>query len=307
MSPSIARRSRMAFPTQGVAFVALILGNVALANGPWLVRVSDTGPMATGFWRMMLALPVLMAFAWREKPPVLRGQGRLIWLVALGGIFFALDLASWHVGILQTKLANATLFGNCTSLILPLVGIAATGIWPSRTQWIALAIALAGALLLMGSSYEASSEHLVGDLLCIAAGLFYIGYLLVMQSARKTLPTWWLLALSTAACAPAILLMAMAGGERIMPQDWTPLIGIALISQIIGQGFLTYALPHFTPLVIGLALLTQPVVSAIIGWIGFGERLSTVDFVGAAVIAFALVLVRLPAGAAHAKPLEEPA
>ncbi len=297
----------MAFPVQGLAFLALILGNVALANGPWLVRVSDTGPIAAGFWRMMLALPVLMIFAAREKAPALAGQKRLIGLVMLGGIFFALDLASWHVGILQTKLANATLFGNCTSLILPLVAIAVTRTWPSRLQWIALAIALAGALLLMGSSYDASRDHLVGDLLCILAGIFYVGYLLVMQSARRTLPTWWLLALSTAACAPAVLLMAVAAGERIMPQDWMPLIGIALISQIIGQGLLTYALPHFTPLVIGLALLTQPVVSAIIGWIGFGETLSAVDFAGAAIIAFALVLARLPAGAPRAKPLEDKA
>ncbi len=297
----------MAFPVQGLAFLALILGNVALANGPWLVRVSDTGPIAAGFWRMMLALPVLMIFAAREKAPALAGQKRLIGLVMLGGIFFALDLASWHVGILQTKLANATLFGNCTSLILPLVAIAVTHTWPSRLQWIALAIALAGALLLMGSSYDASREHLVGDLLCVLAGLFYVGYLLVMQSARRTLPTWWLLALSTAACAPAVLLMAVAASERIMPQNWMPLIGIALISQIIGQGLLTYALPHFTPLVIGLALLTQPVVSAIIGWIGFGETLSAVDFAGAAIIAFALVLVRLPAGAPRAKPLEDKA
>ncbi|WP_443969929.1 DMT family transporter [Sphingobium sp. CR28] len=297
----------MAFPVQGLAFVALILGNIALANGPWLVRVSDTGPIAAGFWRMMLALPVLLIFAAREKAPALVGQKRLIGLVMLGGIFFALDLASWHVGILQTKLANATLFGNCTSLILPLVAIAVTRTWPTRLQWIALAIALAGALLLMGSSYEASRDHLVGDLLCVLAGLFYVGYLLVMQSARRTLPTWWLLALSTAACAPVVLLMAVAAGERIMPRNWLPLIGIALVSQIIGQGLLTYALPHFTPLVIGLALLTQPVVSAIIGWIGFGETLSAIDFAGAAIIAFALVLVRLPAGAPQAKPLEDEA
>lgn len=305
MRASMSRGSRMALSGQGAAFLALILGNVALANGPWLVRISDTGPIATGFWRMMLALPLLIAFAWREERAALAGQRRLIGLVILGGLFFALDLASWHVGILQTKLANATLFGNSTSLILPLVGIAATGIWPNRIQWIALAMALAGALLLMGSSYEASRDHVVGDLLCIAAGIFYIGYLLVMQSARRTLPTWWLLALSTAACAPVILLMALAAGERIIPQDWTPLIAIALVSQVIGQGLLIHALPHFSPLVIGLALLTQPAVGAAIGWIGFGERLSTVDFIGAAIIGFALVLVRLPAGAARAKPLEE--
>ena len=40
-----------------LGFPALLLGNVALAFGPWLVRLSDVGPVAVGFWRLLLALP----------------------------------------------------------------------------------------------------------------------------------------------------------------------------------------------------------------------------------------------------------
>ena len=45
---------------------------------------------------------------------------------------------------------------------------------------------------------------------------------------------------------------------------------------------------------VGLALLTQPVVSATVGWLAYGEGLSLADGIGAAAIAAALVLVRLP-------------
>ena len=48
------------------------------------------------------------------------------------------------------------------------------------------------------------------------------------------------------------------------------------------------------PLVVGLALLTQPAISAFVGWIAYGETLSPLDWIGAAAIAAALVLVRLP-------------
>ena len=41
-------------------------------------------------------------------------------------------------------------------------------------------------------------------------------------------------------------------------------------------------------------LLTQPAISAIAGWLAYGEALTILDFVGAAAIAIALVLVRLP-------------
>ena len=48
------------------------------------------------------------------------------------------------------------------------------------------------------------------------------------------------------------------------------------------------------PLVVGLAMLSQPVVSAAVGWFAYGEGLSSTDVIGAAAIAIALVMVRLP-------------
>ena len=102
---------------------------------------------------------------------------------------------------------------------------------------------------------------------------------------------------------PTILLSTLFGlapllasawflGEAIWPGDWTPLVLLALCSQVVGQGLLVYAIGHLPPLVFGLGLLTQPVVSAAIGWSLYDERLGAVDIVGAVAIAAALVLVR---------------
>jgi drug/metabolite transporter (DMT)-like permease len=67
-----------------------------------------------------------------------------------------------------------------------------------------------------------------------------------------------------------------------------------LSSQVFGQGLLVYSIGTLPPLVVGLALLTQPAVSAAVGWVVYGERLSLTDVIGALAIAVALVLVRLP-------------
>jgi hypothetical protein len=34
-----------------------------LALGPWSVRLADTGPVSSGFWRLALAVPVLVVLA----------------------------------------------------------------------------------------------------------------------------------------------------------------------------------------------------------------------------------------------------
>ena len=127
-------------------FGALFLGNFALAFGPWLVRLADVGPSASAMWRMALAAPVLFAIAaMRRQSIALPGRGLLI-AIALSGLFFAADLAAWHIGILKTKLANATLFANAASLFFPLWGFLVARSLPSRREASAFALAAVGAL-----------------------------------------------------------------------------------------------------------------------------------------------------------------
>jgi drug/metabolite transporter (DMT)-like permease len=279
--------------TPALVLLALLGGNLALAFGPWLVRSADVGPSASAFWRMALAIPFLFLIAWRAGQPLLLSRRALYWAMILSGAFFALDLAAWHIGILKTKLANSTLFANSASLFFPLWGYLMARCWPGRMEGFAFALAVAGTALLLGRSAELSHDTLIGDLLCLAAGIFYTGYLIVVSKARDELPSWTLLAWSTLATAPPLLLIAQGLGEQIMPVNWTPVIALAVVSQLIGQGLMVYVLGKVSPLLFGLALLTQPIVSAAIGWVRYGETLGPVDAFGAALIAAALVMVRL--------------
>jgi len=286
------------------AFAALLVGNAALAFGPWMVRLADTGPVAAAFWRLALALPFLWLLARAVGRPVRLPSWPL--LVAIGGaaLFFAADLAAWHAGILLTKLGNATLFGNFASF-----AFAAYGLWlvrrlPTVVQGLALSLAAAGTVLLMSGSYELSPSHLKGDLLALAAGLLYFGYLVLVERARQAVGSLSVLFLATALGAPFLLLASLGLGERIVPTDWTPLLLLALGSQVVGQGLLVYSIGVLPPLVVGLALLTQPAISALIGWTAYGENFSLTDWLGAIAIGVALVLVRLPQRGLRPAPLQ---
>ncbi|MEP6786177.1 MAG: DMT family transporter, partial [Sphingomonadales bacterium] len=286
MSPAASEES-LRPPRYGL--VALIVANALLAFGPVLVRFSDTGPIASAFWRMALALPVIALLAKVTARGTRRISPGLIAVIAVSGVLFAADLASWHLGIVRTKAANATLFGNSASLIFPIYGFIIVRMWPSRRQAIALAMAAAGTMLLMGRSAELSPEHLVGDLLSLLAGVFYAAYFIAIARARETMAPLPLLAASTLASAVPLLALAWVMGERIIPGAWTPLVLLALGSQVIGQGLMTYALGRMSPLIIGLTLLTQPIVASIAGWVAFNETLGTLDVVGAALVGLALV------------------
>ena len=282
-----AKHHRFAFP-------ALFVGSTALAFGPWLVRLSGVGSVAAGFWRLALALPFLFVIAALTGQAVHWPGRKLAGIAIVAGFFFAADLAAWHAGIHLTKLGNATLFGNSSSLIF-----AAWGLWvahrrPSALQAGALALSALGAALLMGSSAELSASHVAGDLLALFAGLLYAGYLIAVQRARQSLAPLPMLFISSVFGAAMLLPFSLLLGEQVVPHDWTFVLILALSSQVLGQGLLVYAIGALPPLVVGLTLLTQPAISALVGWLAYGETLSPLDWIGAAAIGAALVLVRLP-------------
>lgn len=280
---------------------ALAGGNFALSLGPWFVRAADTGPVSAGFWRMALALPLAALLAlWQRQPMTGHSRG-LLWAMLLAGFLFALDLAAWHWGIPRTRMGNATLFGNSGSLMLMVWGLVVARRRPHPAELAALVAALAGAMLLLGRSASVSRETLLGDISCLIAGFFYFGYLVLLQGARGKVGGWALLVLSGLTAVPGMLAIALLLGEPVWPGPatgwlhggWGPLVVLALLSQIAGQGLLVFALAHFRPLVVGLMLLTQPAVAVLIGWLAFNETLGPPDALGMLLVAGSLVLARV--------------
>jgi drug/metabolite transporter (DMT)-like permease len=114
----------------------------------------------------------------------------------------------------------------------------------------------------------------------------------MMAKVRETMRPLPALTLASCATALPLLVFAVLLGERVWPGHWNALLGLALVSQVFGQGCMIYALGRMSPLIVGIALLIQPIVAGAVGWIAYGERLQGADWIGVALVAVALVLVR---------------
>ena len=276
--------------SRAFAIAAMLGGNATLALGPWMVRLAEISPAASAFWRLALALPFL--FLTSKLMGQTLPKTRRLWIILfLTGLFFAADLIAWHSGILRTKLANATIFGNAASFFFVAYGFIIARKLPERQQWIAMTLATGGVGLLLGRSYDLSPQYLTGDLLCLLGGLFYAGYLVAIDRARGQVQSWPALAVATASGVVPLLLFALAAGP-VIPEHWTPLVLLAIGSQLIGQGLMVYAIGQLPPMVIGIGLLAQPAIAAAVGWLAYGERLDGLDFMGMIAIGLAIVLAR---------------
>lgn len=285
-------------PIARFAFPLFLLGSIILSAGPLFVRFADVGPVQSAFWRLAIGAPLLMLLVRAVEGRISRppsGWGS-VWLL-LGGLFFAADLASWHLGITRTTLANSTLLGNAAAFLFPIWGYLVVRRWPTPLAALALGLAAIGIVTLSAQSASVSPTNLKGDLFCLLAAIFYTGYLIVMSKARAGSSALSTLSYATLAGAVFLLPVALLDGSTFWPLDWTPLLILALSSQVAGQGLVIYALPHLTPIASGVGLLVQPLFSGLLGFLWFAEILTMIDLTGMAFIFAAILLVRRPSTA----------
>ncbi|MCA1688455.1 MAG: DMT family transporter [Actinobacteria bacterium] len=279
---------------------ALISGAVGIACAPIFVRLSEVGPTATAFWRLSLALPILWLWTEignrREVAPAPRLSGhRTLLGLTLAGLFFAGDLALWHWSIGFTSVANSTLLVNLAPVFVALGGRFLFGERFAYTFLVGMAVALAGAVLLVGGDLGLGLRQLLGDALAMLAAVFYAGYILSVSRLRSRLSTAAVMTYGGIITCVALLPIALLSGEDLLAttaHGWLMLLGIAFVSQVGGQSFITYALADLPAAFSSVGLLLQPVAAAMLAWAILGEALGWWQALGGAVVLTGIVLAR---------------
>ncbi len=303
-----AVRAAAADRTARLAFAVLLLGAVGIAFAPIFVRLSEAGPTATAFWRVLLAAPVLWLAvaatgrrAARAEPAAQAAQAAQaprLWPLLLPGVFFAGDLAFWHWSIRFTSVANATLLANFAPIFVTLGAWLLFGERFTRSFLVGGAVALTGAVVLMSDSLSFGPEHLLGDALGLVTAVFYGAYILSIGRVRAHFSTLTVMAWSTAVTAVVLLPVALLSGmsgETFFPATtagWLVLVALAWVSHAGGQGMIAYALAHLPAAFSSVSLLLQPVTAALLAWVLLAEPLGPVQALGGAVVLTGVLVAR---------------
>ena len=277
--------------------VVLVVGAVAISFAGILVRLSEVGPAATGFYRFLFALPFLwlwMAVGNRhhEAGPLEGGAFRLI---ALGGLFLGLDLVVWNWAIHLSSVSNATLLGNAAPIWVAMAGWL---FFRERFTWsflAGLALAIAGIGLLLGGSFSLSIDHAVGDILGVVAGALWGAYIMTIGRLRGRVPIATIMFWGSLVSCPVLLAAALLLGEELWPRSgtgWLDLLGLALICQVAGQSMVAWALAHLPSSFAAVALLVNPVSATILAWAILREPAGPQQIVGGIIVLTGILLAR---------------
>ena len=289
--------------------LALVLGVLVISFSAILVRLAAVSADTSAFFRTAYALPVLallwLRFGTRPAPTQALG------LALLSGVAFGLDLIFWHRAIRWVGAGLATVLGNSQVLFVGLAAWLFLGERPRREIFAGVGLALAGMALVPGlGRAEAYGENpLLGVVFGLLTALSYTAFLLLLRGATRDASTpFGAFFLSTLAASGTVGILGTAGGTLDLAWSWPAhgwLLGLALGSQVAGWLLITHALPRLPAVESSLLLLLQPIATLLWAFLLFGEDLSTIQWLGVALVMSGVALPTLGGLVANGHP-EQP-
>jgi drug/metabolite transporter (DMT)-like permease len=283
-------------------YLALVGGILCISWSAIFVRWTDIPGPASAFYRMLIPATVMLPtwFFDRGSPRV---SLRNLLIIAVGGTFFALDLAFYNTSILKTSAANATLLGNNTPIFVGLFAWLIFRRKPVLSFWLGLLLALSGATVIVSADLSRHVTLGSGDVMAVAAAACFAVYLMATERVRMTTSTTAFLRLAMISSAVFLLAinLVLRVPLRVPPgRSLWALLGLGLVSQLGGYLALTYALGHLPATVTSVTLLSQGPLTAVMASMLLKEPLT-----GAQVIGGVLVLAGIFLANRRSRPAEE--
>lgn len=264
---------------------AAILIRVAQAEGVHSITIAA--------WRLTIAAGLLWPLAWAKSSKDILALKKADWLLGgAAGLFLAMHFAAWISSLGFTSVASSTALVTTNPIWIALVSWLFFRERPGRWLVFGIAAVVFGSALIFlsdGRLVEGSggSNPMLGNTLALVGSLTVCGYLLIGRRLRRTmslLPYIWLVYSSAAVALLVTSVMSGAALTGFSSRAWLCLIALALGPQLLGHSAINWALKHVSATFIAITILGEPIGSALLAWLIFGERFAPLQLTGFAML-----------------------
>lgn len=272
-----------------VAAIALAIGIVVIASASILIRMAQSAEVpslviaAVRLGVSASILSIVVAIKHRSFPQGVTTKQAI--LAVVSGICLALHFATWIQSLEYTSVASSAALVTTNPLW---VGIAAWLLFGEKLnswRFMGMFMTIVGSLAIAFSDQQTQqgSNPLLGNALAIIGAMCGSAYFLVGRGLRNQLPLLHYVWMTYGSAAIVLLLAALSAGHASMgfsPEVWLVLIGLAVGPQLIGHTTINFAMRHFSALLVTIAILGEPVGSAILAFVLFDEAVAPLQLVG---------------------------
>lgn len=291
-------------------FVSLMLGVILLALAAIFTRLTENelSVLATVFNRYLfatMALGLWELFQRNNEPDVspatIASTDRN--LIGLSSILGTLAVSLWALSLTQTSVANSNLLHNITPIFAVIGGWLFMNQQFSAQYLLGILLAIAGVAMISAVDLQQSSSSLLGDGIALLSAVFYASNYLIREKLRTKFTTSQILFWTCLLSSLYTGLLVFSHHVQVFPhtwQTWCSVLGLALACQVLGQGLLVHHLKQFSASFVTLLMLLEPLITASLAALIFGERLSKLNWLAFVVVLTGIYLARSSQGASTA-------
>lgn len=281
----------------GVSFSTLpILAKLAFASGIGLTSMLAARLLGAAF----LLWPYL-ALTRRRHP--LPGYRRGLVLFALG-VGFAMQAALYFSGLGRIPASIAALLVYAYPALVALMPWAVNRRPPGRSEWTALALALTGVMLTVGANTTPSAGALdpIGVALVLCGSLGYAAFITASSVLTRHVDALVSTAYVVSGAGASFAAAAWLGRSWVFPCN--PFVlrlmaAMVVISTIVAMSTLIAGIARVGPTAASLLSTLEPLAVVVLAAVFLGERLTSTQVLGGALILGAVILVSLGTRAAE--------
>ena len=276
----------------GVAFGAMaVFGKLAFEGGATVGTLLAARFLLASaiFWTLLLATGA------RDELRRLRARDVAACLL-LGAVGYSLQAGCFFAAL---ERIDASLLSLVLYTFPAIVTVAAVALGRERIdsrRLVALGMASGGvALVLVGAG--AGSLDTLGVALGLGAAVVYSVYILVSAPVTERVRPMILSALVCTGAAVTLTFGTVLLGElrpgEVTIAGWGWLVCLAAVSTVAAIALFFAGLPRVGPTTASILAMVEPIVTVLLAFLVFGERLGAVQFAGGALVLAAVLVLQL--------------
>ena len=270
--------------------ILIAVGIMGISLSSIFVKYSSAPSVVTAAYRLLWTIVLMtpaVACSGKRRRQLRRTDFKTVLLCILSGIFLALHFTLWFESLNHTSVASSTTI-VCTEVIWVALG------WRfflkgklTGKACLAIAVTLAGSVLIALSDSSGEGSHLYGDLLALLAAIAVAVYTLIGRIARATTSTAVYTYLVYLACAFTLVVMTFGQGLSLAGYGSSGiLVGflLAVFSTILGHSIFSWCLKFLSPAFVSSSKLCEPAAAAVFAAFLFHEIPKPLQILGGLII-----------------------
>jgi drug/metabolite transporter (DMT)-like permease len=240
---------------------------------------------------------VFGAILWRRRVRIPRKD--LLGLAALGFVAVPLNQGFFLAGLALSTPGHAALLYALTPIFVFLIARLRLGERATALKVGGIAVAFAGVLVVLGArgavSLGGSSRMLAGDLLILLAviawAIFAVGGKVYAERHGAVVATAAAVVMGTLLYLPiGLALSDLDRFTRLTPLGWASLGYLVVLTSVVAYLLYYWALSRAQASRVAIWSNLQPVLTALLAWAAYGERLTGPFLAGGAMVLAGVLL-----------------